>query len=99
MDSRDVFGGALPPGCRQADLEHGVSRLDDCSPGQLWRLLDERQKALLLGQFIHDEWAELAGWLDDEARNSGQSLRSIWIGWRDRAVLRMALDGRIRGRR
>jgi hypothetical protein len=94
----------LPPGCRLSDLHRGVSRLDDLSPAQLWRLLDDRQKSLLYRRFFRQEWAELSAILDEHAETRGarganlsNALYVLWLNWRQRAIGRMALRGEIRG--
>ena len=95
MSDRPIYGSSLPPGCRQADLDRGVSRQGDCTPAELWRLLDERRRLQLLRKFLADEWAELAGLLEEPPPNPGAALRSLWLSWRDAAVSRLALEGRI----
>jgi hypothetical protein len=94
----------LPPGCRAVDLERGVSRLDDLPPEQLWRLLTERQQTNLYRQFFRREWGELSACLDEHeesenrqfnGRSLGNSLRALWMGWRNAAVRRMAVRGQI----
>ena len=95
-DGSGHFSGGLPPGCREGDGGRAASPLDDLSPPQLWRLLDERQKSLLYRQFFRDEWAELAAILDDPPPRAGESIRALWLAWRDTAVTRLAMDGQIR---
>jgi hypothetical protein len=98
MRERDLPGDSgLPPGCRPADLERGVSPLDDCSPARLWELLAEGRQADLYREFFRREWGELSACLDEQAGELlGNSIRSLWIGWRNTAVIRMALAGEIR---
>ena len=87
----------LPPGCRAADLERGVSRLDDLSPGELWALLDQRQRDEVYREFFRRQWDELSACLEDEpAPRLGAAIGELWKGWRNTAVRRMALEGRIK---
>lgn len=90
------FGDSgLPPGCRPADLERGVSPLDDLSPPQLWMLLDERRQSALYREFFRREWAELSVCLDGREESVAQ-VRVLWLAWRNTALRRMALAGQIR---
>src|SRR5271170_7258781 len=85
----------LPPGCRDADICRGESRINDLSPEQLWKLLDDRRQSELYRRFFHRHWGELACLLE-EAAHSDQAIQSFWLLWRDKAVNRMASEGEIR---
>ena len=62
----------LPNGTRQADLDAGVSRLDDMTGAELWELLDDVQRHKISDEFDQ----EVAGrW----------SFPDEWIAFRDRA--------------
>jgi hypothetical protein len=94
--------GNLPCGCRVSDLHQGVTRLDDLSPAELWRQLDDRHQSLLYRRFFRDEWGELASILDEHAESRGargidlsNALYVLWLTWRNTAVSRMALRGEI----
>jgi hypothetical protein len=95
---------SLPPGCRAADLDRGSNPIEELSPAELWRLLDDRRRAAVYRDFFHREWAELSACLEDHpdsaaARSGvpslGDCVRALWIGWRNSAVRRMALAGEI----
>jgi hypothetical protein len=85
----------LPPGCRDADLCHGESRINDLSAGQLWALLDDRLQSNLYRRFFRRHWGELACLLEESAQ-SDQAIWSFWLTWRDKVVNRMASNGEIR---
>jgi len=97
--------GDLPPGCRQADLERGVSRLDDLGDEELWGLLGEAERSAVYRDFFQRDWADLAECLEDHAESGnrvhngaslGNSIRAIWIKRRDFSLRQMALAGQIR---
>jgi len=103
----DVLPGdcSLPPGCRCADLDRGVSRLDDLSSTELWELLDDDAHSDLYRDFFHRRWAELAATIDDHelsnnrAHNSaslGDSICGEWIAWRNTTLQQKAMSGQIR---
>jgi hypothetical protein len=85
--------------------------LDDLSPAQLWRLLEEHQQSRLYRDFFRAEWGEFAACLADQLESPGgggdeaglltlaKSVIATWLRWRDRAVLRMLQAGEIRNPR
>jgi hypothetical protein len=92
----------LPPGCRLSDLHRGVTRLDDLSPAQVWRLLDDHQKSLLYRRFFRQEWGDLSAILDEHAESRGarganlsNALYVLWLNFRNGAITRMVLRGQI----
>ncbi|HTW95132.1 MAG TPA: hypothetical protein VMD30_10080 [Tepidisphaeraceae bacterium] len=84
-----------------------TSHLDDLSPGQLWLLLTDDERAGIFDGFFRDQSAELAGLLDEDlARRRagvrtdcsqllGDSFRRLWHEFRDRKINRLAADGQI----
>jgi hypothetical protein len=101
-----TFSRSLPPGCRQADLHRGVSRLLDASPVQLWRCLDEARRADLYRRFFRLNWDELCDLLENHEASArspqnhaalGGAIWSLWRAWRNAAVNRMAMGGQIQG--
>jgi hypothetical protein len=98
MDLPRYAEGYLPAGCRSADFSRGATRLDDLPAARLWTLLDERQQAMLYRRFFHQEWAALATVLEEGGTELGPAVSRLWDIWRDAAVGRLAMSGRIRGR-
>jgi len=91
---------------RLADLDRGVSRLDDLSPTELWELLSERQRFIIFKDFFQNHWDDLASLLDDDqsirdtvatrgAEHLGISIRLLWRTVRDKYIERLAANGHI----
>jgi hypothetical protein len=96
MDLPRYADAQLPPGCRRDDLSRVAGRIDDLPPHQLWPLLSRRQQSILYRRFFHNQWASLATLLDEDEPDAGAAIVSQWITWRNSAVEKMAVAGRIR---